>query len=304
MSRILRTSIRAGLAAGAVTALVASGMGAAEAVPARPASTFSSATVLHVAITDRDLYLDGPTSFPAGRVSLSLENARSKGDATTEVFQLAPGYHWPNLRSDIQVVGRNLFGPNGNKKKGLKYLNHVIDNVKAFGGFTASHGRSVHGTLLLPAAGTYVLFDDTTNVPKRPHWLHVTSPVGPQTLPAADGHVVAHTDRRFSGNSVLPAKGTINFTNESTESPHFLVLGHVKEGTTRKQIINAFQSNNPPNFFLPGEFDTDALTLGQSMNFHVNLPAGEYFEACFFPDPKTGMPHAFMGMVRIVHLKG
>jgi len=24
---------------------------------------------------------------------------------------------------------------------------------------------------------------------------------------------------------------------------------------------------------------------------------------CFFPDLKTGMPHAAMGMVRIVHLK-
>jgi hypothetical protein len=24
---------------------------------------------------------------------------------------------------------------------------------------------------------------------------------------------------------------------------------------------------------------------------------------CFFPDPKTGDPHAFMGMVRIVHLR-
>jgi hypothetical protein len=32
------------------------------------------------------------------------------------------------------------------------------------------------------------------------------------------------------------------------------------------------------------------------------LPAGDYAEMCFFPDLKTGMPHAMMGMVRIVHL--
>jgi hypothetical protein len=32
------------------------------------------------------------------------------------------------------------------------------------------------------------------------------------------------------------------------------------------------------------------------------LPAGDYAEVCFFPDLETGMPHAFMGMVRIVHL--
>jgi hypothetical protein len=161
----------------------------------------------------------------------------------------------------------------------------------------------VHGTLLLTEPGTYAIFDDSGNVPRRPHWLTVGSPAGPQTLPAADGHVVAMTNRRFSGDRVLPAKGTINFTNKSTESPHFLILMHVQEGTTRKQVINSFQSNKPPTFILRGEFDTDALTTGQSMNIHVNLPPGEYVQMCFFPDPKTGMPHALMGMVRVVHLK-
>jgi hypothetical protein len=39
------------------------------------------------------------------------------------------------------------------------------------------------------------------------------------------------------------------------------------------------------------------------MNFHIHLPPGTYAVMCFFPDPKTGDPHAFMGMVRIVHLK-
>ena len=303
MFRIVRTSVRVGLAAAAATGLVVSGIGTAEAVPLRAAAS-SGATALHVAITDNDLYLDGPTTFPAGRVNLSLEDARSKGQATVEVFQLASGYHWKDLRSDIRVAGQNLFNPNGgNKKKGLKALNHAIDHLKAFGGFSASNGKSVHGTLLLPAAGTYVLFDDTTNLPKRPHFLTVTSPVGPQTLPAADGNVIAKTNRRFGGDTTLPAKGTINFTNESTESPHFLSLIHVKKGTTRKDVINGLQSNGPPSFVLQGEADTDALTTGQSMNIHVNLPAGTYAELCFFPDPKTGMPHAFMGMVRIVHLK-
>jgi hypothetical protein len=302
MPRIVRISVRVGLAAAAVTGLVASGMGAAEAVPVRPTAT-TSGTVLRVAITDDALYLDGPTTFPAGRVSLSLENARSKHDASVEVFRLASGYHWKDLRSDVKIFGENLFGPHGNKKKGLKALNHAIDHITAYGGFVTRKGKSAHGTLLLPQTGTYALFDDSGNLPKRPHWLTVTSPVGPQTLPTAGGNVVAKTNRRFAGDRVLPANGTINFTNESTESPHFLELAHVKEGTTRKQIINSFQSNGRPDFVLPGLFDIDALTLAQSMNFHVNLPAGEYAQMCFFPDPKTGMPHALMGMVRIVHLK-
>ena len=303
MSRVLRTWVRVGLAAGAVTALVASGMGAAEAVPIRAASSSSSGTTLHVAITDRDIYIDGPTSFPAGRVQITLENAKSKGQAGVSVGRLAAGYHWADLRSDLKTTFANLFAPHGNKKKGLKALNHLIAHITAYGGIYARTGKTARETVLLPSAGTYVVFDDSGNLPKRPNFINVTSPVGPQTLPAADGNVVAKTNRRFGGDRVLPANGTINFTNESTESPHFLELAHVKEGTTRKQVINALNSNQRPSFALPGGADVDILTTGQSMNFHVNLPAGEYVQMCFFPDPKTGMPHALMGMVRIVHLK-
>jgi hypothetical protein len=299
----MRTSVRAGLAAAAATGLVLSGMGGADAAPIRATATSSSGTTLHVAITDNDMYVDGPTTFPAGRVSVTLENARTKHDAGVAVGQLAAGYHWGDLRSDLKTAFTNLFAPHGSKKKGLKALNHAIDHITAYGGIYAHKGDTSHATLLLPSAGTYIVFDDSGNLPKRPNFITVTSPSGPQTLPAADGNVVAKTNRRFSGDRVLPAKGTINFTNESTESPHFLELAHVKQGTTRKQVINSFQSNGRPDFVLPGLMDTDILTTGQSMNYHVNLPPGEYVQMCFFPDPKTGMPHALMGMVRIVHLK-
>jgi hypothetical protein len=302
MSAIMRASVRVGLATVAAAGLVASGFTSAQAVPMRPADT-SSGTVLHVAITDKDMYVDGPTSFPAGRVQITLDNAKSKGGAGVSIGQLASGYHWADLRSDLKTAFGNLFAPHGNKKKGLKALNHVIDNIKAYGGLYAGPGKAARGTDLLASPGTYIVFDNSGNLPKRPHFLTVTSPVGPQTLPAADGNVVAQTNRRFGGDRTLPAKGTINFTNESTESPHFLELQHVKKGTTRKEVINAVSSNSRPTFILPGENDVDILTTGQSMNFHVNLPAGTYAMLCFFPDPKTGMPHAAMGMVRIVHLK-
>jgi hypothetical protein len=100
---------------------------------------------------------------------------------------------------------------------------------------------------------------------------------------------------------VLPHNGTITFENNSTESPHFLVLQQVKDGTTRKQAIAALQSNGPGPF-LRHEQASDVVTYGHAMNMHVHMPAGTYAEMCFFPDPQTGMPHALMGMVRIVHL--
>jgi hypothetical protein len=102
---------------------------------------------------------------------------------------------------------------------------------------------------------------------------------------------------------VLPAKGTITVTNHNVSSPHFLVLLHVKKGTTRKEVLQGLESNGPPSFVLPGGTGTDALSMGQSQTLKYSTPKGSYVELCFFPDPKTGIPHAFMGMIRLVTVK-
>ena len=302
MSRFARTSVRLALAAASATGLVVAGMPGAQAAPHRPAAR--SGAVLHVAITDHHLYVDGPTTIAAGRVHISLEDARAKGDASVSVIRLNIGYTWSDLRSDLKVAFTNLFGPNGNKKKGLKHLNHAIDNTTFYGGIGAKVGHTKHFELLLgDTSSRYFIFDDSHSLPRHPQHLTVTGPVGAQTLPATDGTVTAKTNRRFGGDRVLPAKGVITFRNLSTESPHFLVMQHVKAGTTRKDVISGLQSNGPPDFVRPGEADVEVLSLNREMAFHVNLPAGKYALMCFFPDPKTGDPHAFMGMVRMVHLK-
>jgi hypothetical protein len=54
---------------------------------------------------------------------------------------------------------------------------------------------------------------------------------------------------------------------------------------------------------LDGSTGTDTLTTGESQTLTYSLPKGEYVELCFFPDPMTGMPHALMGMIGIVHLQ-
>ena len=48
---------------------------------------------------------------------------------------------------------------------------------------------------------------------------------------------------------------------------------------------------------------TGSLSPGHSMTVDYDLPPGHYAVMCFFPDPKMkGMPHAYMGMVRVIHL--
>lgn len=292
-----RSVVRRLTAAASVATL---GFGALTIAPI-VANAAPAGTVIRVAITDHGMYYDGPTTVPAGRVHLTVDaSGKERGVA---VGILAPGYTFQDLRDDVRTLGENLFAPNGNKKKGLKAERHFIANTTAVGGVYAYPGQARHGTLMLKQPGAnYVLFDDSGNVPKRPVFLTVTSPSGPQQLAPVEGRIIAKTNRRFDGKRVLPADGDVRFVNLSTESPHFVSLQHVKAGTTRKDVIDGLQSDHP-DFLLKGSQDVDILSSNQRMNFHIHLPPGTYAVMCFFPDPKTGDPHAFMGMVRIVHLK-
>ncbi|HEU5033839.1 MAG TPA: hypothetical protein VFT62_03670 [Mycobacteriales bacterium] len=283
--------------AAAVAGLVSAG-GADAATHAAAARTPS----LQATIDNGQLQLTGNRTLPAGRLHLSLTSVGQ--ESTLQLGRLHKGYTWKDFRADIRAFGKS-FGPNGPSKSGLRHLNHAIDSTDQLGGLDAEAGGSTSGTFLLHRAGRYVVFNDSGNLPKQPQWLTVTAPAGPQHLPVTSVTVTARTDRRFGGASVLPAHGTITFRNKSTESPHFLGLLHVKEGTTRKQVIQAFSTQSPtqPDFILPGSGGTDIVGKGRAQTFHYRLPVGEYAEFCFFPDPKTGMPHALMGMVRIVHLE-
>src|SRR3954451_20350202 len=158
MARATRTAIALGLAATTAVGLVGSSTVEVAAAPLAPATN----SVLHVKINDNGLHLTGPTSFAAGRVKLVLEAVgKTRG---TEVIQLHSGYTFDGLRDDIKAFGES-YGKNGPSKSGLKHLNHAIDNITAFGGLYAGKGTSRNGTLLLPAAGQYVLFNDSGNLP-------------------------------------------------------------------------------------------------------------------------------------------
>jgi hypothetical protein len=241
----------------------------------------------------------GPRTFSAGRVNLTLH--AKKGEQEMAVMRLHKGYTIAKLKSDFATFGQSQDNPT---PAGLKALNRIVRRTTFYGGLDSGGGHTtLSGSVVVPKAGTYYLLDDN-NGPGgggAPTKLHVTAKVGSRSTPAVSAHVRAVTAKRFRGSTNLPASGTIEFTNAATNSPHFLFLQHVKKGTTRKDVINGFQSNGPGPF-LDGALGTDVVHMGKSMTLTYTLPAGDYAEVCFFPDLKTGMPHAFMGMVRIVHL--
>jgi hypothetical protein len=116
--------------------------------------------------------------------------------------------------------------------------------------------------------------------------------------------VMATSADRFIAPSNWPHQGTYTFKNVS-DTLHFMTMQRVKPGTTDAQIQAFFDhpTGGPPPFLLNGpSAGNDVTSPGQTLQLSYNLPAGTYVLLCFVADDVTGMPHAFMGMHKVVVL--
>jgi hypothetical protein len=240
-----------------------------------------------------------PPHLTAGRVELTL--IAGKGEQAFSVLRLHGSYTISDFASDWATYAAAQEQPTADA---LKALNRAVKHITFMGGLDSGNGhKTVTGTVVLAKAADYYVVNDNEgpNFKAPVVKLPVAGPVAARHAPAAAATVKATTSDRFRGSTNLPASGTIKFENVAKASPHFVSMIHLKDGTTRKQVIKALQSPGPPPFE-HGSVGADIISPGHAMTLTYTLPAGDYAEVCFFPDLKTGMPHAFMGMVRIVHL--
>lgn len=189
--------------------------------------------------------------------------------------------------------------------QGTRDLNR---DIRAFGLADVVPGTPAIVTEQL-AAGEYYLMD-LGNGP---------GPTGPQfTTFTVQGSGRVHSDResegpvvrltsadRFISPRTLPADGTITVKNVA-DTIHFMSISPVKKGTTDAQIQAFFDSGAQvqPPFFVDGpSVGMDVLSPGRQLELTYKLPAGTYVLMCFIADDVTGMPHAFMGMHKVVILK-
>jgi hypothetical protein len=310
MSRTIRKSLGSvatvAAVATAAVGLTTVGAGAAVVHPSGSAATAATPKLTATISKKGLLRLTGPHSFRAGRVDLSLKSSlsnASEDQASIDVASFKKGYTFPDFKADIAAFTAS-YGENGPSPAGVKALDHAVAHATVYGGLISDPGQTETGSILLPKAGTYYIWNDS-GIPAQPTKLVVTGPEVVRASPHSTATVTATTAKRFGGATTLPATGTITFKNTSINSPHELDLGHVKTGTTRAQILAFLMSSNmsEPSFALPGEIQTDVVGPGKSVTLSYSLPKGEYVELCFFPDLQTGIPHALMGMFRIVHLK-
>lgn len=290
----IRNPLRLLAVAATAAALVGSATGTGHAVV--PTQRMASTPVIKAVFANHTMTVSGPHKFKAGRVTLVV-----KGHGMAGLGKLKAGYTWANLQSDLNTFGASQDPSSGvSQQQGLAALTHAVNHFVAYGGVAGNHTAS----LRVPKKGTYFVFDDT-NLPTNPHKLTVTGPAVRRAVPHNNGTIIAKPTKRFGGVSTLKPSGWFTYKNDATDTPHFLALVPVKAGTTRKQVIEALNSNTqgPPSFARKGpELDTDIISPGQAMMVKYSL-RGAYAAMCFFPDLQTGMPHAMMGMVKIIHFK-
>ncbi|MGZ6826307.1 MAG: hypothetical protein ACXVGH_05900 [Mycobacteriales bacterium] len=191
----------------------------------------------------------------------------------------------------------------------VKKIRKMYADINFVGGPSASGPTS--GTLELPKAGTYYVFGTPPDGVKSPNVVkvHVTGPAVRPAAPTSKAQVVAVTGARWGGPSTLPHKGTLVFKNRSKDYAHFVDFEAVQPGTTRDQVLSFLQSsgpNSPPPSFADMTrqgFSGSIVSPGEWTAQRFHLAPGAYAVLCFMPDKKMGMPHALMGMVKIVTVK-
>lgn len=241
-------------------------------------------------LTKKTVRLKGADNIRPGRVKLSVN-----GKGVVEFAMFKRGYDVDDFAADV-----NKFGA----KNDIKALKRALANTTILGGF----GGGGSGTIVLPRAGSYTPFAIGPRGVIAGKPLIVRGAKRASRTPKVDGRIIAKDGPSWGGASELPKKGTFLFKNRrSTGQPHFVILQQVAEGTTTDQVLQFLQTDDgsspPPSWVLPASMETGSISSGKSLTAKYDLPAGQYVVMCFFPDADMGgMPHALMGMLRMIHL--
>jgi hypothetical protein len=124
------------------------------------------------------------------------------------------------------------------------------------------------------------------------------------TLPA-DTRVTAIDSTKWSKTpAAIPRSGWLKFKNRSDQN-HFVGLAKLLPGKTLDDVAAFLESESgPPPVDFGVTVDSGVLSPGHDMAMKYRLPRGNYVMVCFWPDASMGgMPHALMGMYRMVKVR-
>lgn len=277
-------------------ALVALGAGAALA------STGSPAQVVNVVGNGSAVHLSKSTVH-AGTVQFNVSTTvyASRGSSEIVMFKPKNGATPAKVLADF---GDEFSGDPSTAAKGTREL--VRDAT--FHGLADPAQNTPFTITEKLTAGTYYLADAGLQPPTSPAALTKLTVTGASS--AAQPAVASQFTVKLTSSDQFVAPrnwqhhGTVTVANVS-DTLHFMNLVPVQPGTTDQEVQQYFDSGSqaPPPFATGGASGgSDVQSPGTSLQLTYNLPAGTYVLLCFVADDQTGMPHAVMGMHKVVVL--
>jgi hypothetical protein len=270
----------------ATTATTLLAAGAALLAPSA-ASAAAPLPTLTVTMTAKKITTSTGSSMHAGRVIIKA--VAVGGERDLQLMKLTPGYTLAQADKDINQL---FFGK-------VAVVKRVDSKIRFLGGTAAVPGTPGMFAETL-YAGTYVLADSNSAVRSV---LHVTGTPPRRGWVAQTSTITGTGADRWSMPSSIPHAGWTLF-RDTADEPHFIVMLQVKPGTTARQLGSylASGSGDAPPFALPAQASSGVISGGNQILWHYSLPRGTYAILCFWPSDETGMPHANMGMYKIITL--
>jgi hypothetical protein len=282
---------------GATVALAAAALVAVETSAASAAESHGEyQQVVHVAGTGSSVALDH-RHIRAGSIQFAVTTTSPNG-SNIVLFKPKRG----KSSADVQKDLADEVGPNG--ALGTREL---MRDATFYGLADIAGGASALVTENLDPGRYFALDlagDPSAEVPQRLDVSADRRGVEQDSDLASQVYTAAVEPDRFQAPRVWPHKGTFTFYNRS-DTLHFMDLIRVKPGTTDAEIQKYFdsQSQDPPPFAMDGPgAGIDVLSPGHDAQVSYDLPTGTYVLLCFVADDQTGMPHAAMGMHKVVVL--
>jgi hypothetical protein len=238
------------------------------------------------------------------RVSTTSPTTPQGGGSEVTLFTLNDGHSLSTVFRDLRLEFSQ------DPKQAAKGTRELNEDATYYGLADVQKGYDVTATATLDK-GTYYLFDlasvDPTKADPEVTTLHVGSGRGHDEGSDVRSQVVVKgtSQDRFDVSSThWRSRGAFTWENVS-DTIHFAALQPVKAGTTDEQVQEYLDSGaqTPPDFFVEGPgAGADVVSPGRSEQISYDLPKGTYVLLCFIADDETGMPHAVMGMHRVVTL--
>ncbi len=280
----------AALAVSAMVLVAGALTGGTTGAAGQAAERETAASMIAVSI-DKAGAVTMPAVVAPGVNTYKITTARRS--SALQVVALAPGY--TTEQADADVV-------DGLEKGKLKALKRFEANTTLLGGATATKDKA--GKLAIDLApGAYYALD--TSKSGSPWTLFTVSGVDTGATLPADTRVTAIDSTKWSKKpAAIPRKGWLKFKNRSDQN-HFVSLVKLLPGKTLDDFTAFLESESgPPPIDFGVTVDSGVLSPGHDMAMKYRLARGNYVLVCFWPDASMGgMPHALMGMYRMVKVR-